>query len=396
MANKDLFKQAIAEAKSVREAAIANAKEALEETLTPHLKDMLAAKLQEMDAKSEEVEEVVNESEEVEETLEEAPKKDDEMDEAIDEAPAKDKEMDEANYDDKKDEAIEEEDLTEVEPVEAADDMGEAEDDSEESEDEAEHDEQPDGDEDISNLSVDQFKDMIRDIIAQEVGGDAAADDMDAGDIEGMGDEAGIEEPGMEPEAGEGEEEIDLDELIRELDAISEGDDEKEMEEGKKEDDMDEATDTVEEDTSVQVNAESDGTDYNINRVADLKEDATEDKSELGQALDTIQTLRSELNEVNILNAKLLYVNKIFKANNLSESQKVNIIAAFDKAETVKEVKLVFETVADNVGTKKETTIKEHKGSASKATGTTAKKPEVISEVSNAVLRMQKLAGIIK
>ena len=64
MANKDLFKQAIAEAKSVREAAIANAKEALEESLTPHLKDMLAAKLQEMEEKSDEVEEVVNEVEE--------------------------------------------------------------------------------------------------------------------------------------------------------------------------------------------------------------------------------------------------------------------------------------------------------------------------------------------
>ena len=384
MANKDLFKQAIAEAKSVREAAIANAKEALEETLTPHLKDMLAAKLQEMEDSSVE-EEVVNE---VEEEIEEG---------------SKDKDMDEAK-DDKKDEAIEE-DLTEIQPVGEADE-DEAEDDSEESEDEAEAEIEDageeagedaiEGDEDLKDLSVDQFKDMIRDIIAQEVGGDAAADDMDAGDIEGMGDEEGMEEPGMEPEMGDGEEEIDLDELIRELDAISEGDDEKEMEEGKKEDDMDEATEKVEEDTSVQVNAESDGSDYNINRVADLKEDATEDKSELGQALDTIQTLRSELNEVNILNAKLLYVNKIFKANNLSESQKVNIIAAFDKAETVKEVKLVFETVADNVGTKKETTIKEHKGSASKATGTTAKKPEVISEVSNAVLRMQKLAGIIK
>ena len=73
MANKDLFKQAIAEAKSVREAAIANAKEALEETLTPHLKDMLAAKLQEMETPEVE-EEVVNESEEVkevEETVEE-------------------------------------------------------------------------------------------------------------------------------------------------------------------------------------------------------------------------------------------------------------------------------------------------------------------------------------
>ena len=374
MANKDLFKQAIAEAKSVREAAIANAKEALEETLTPHLKDMLAAKLQEQ----EEIEEsqiedtVVNE---VEEEVEEGKHKDD------------------------KDEAVEE-NLTEIEPVGEADE-DEAEDDSEESEDGAEdaieepgeEGEEVEGDEDLKDLSVDQFKDMIRDIIAQEVGGDAPADDMDGGDIEGMGDEAPVEEPGMEdePEMGGDEEEIDLDELIRELESISEEPTvEEEVEEGKKDEkEMEESADdkkeeTVEEDTSVQVNHESDGKDYNINRVADLKE-----------ALETIETLKKELNEVNILNAKLLYVNKIFKAQNLSESQKVNVIAAFDKAETVKEVKLVFETVVDNVGTKKEATIKEHKGSASKATGTTASKPEVI-QLSEAVLRMQKLAGIIK
>ena len=389
MANKDLFKQAIAEAKSVREAAIANAKEALEESLTPHLKDMLAAKLQEMEDSSVE-EEVVNE---VEEEIEEG-SKDKDMDEA------KDKEMDEAHHDDKKDEAIEEvsEELEEVEVAEedeAEDDSDESEDEADEIEDAGEEDE-VDGDEDISKLSVDQFKDMIRDIISQEVGGDAPADDMDAGDIEGMGDEAPLEEPAGEELPGEeGDEEIDLDELIRELDAIAEGDDEKEMEEGKKDDDkMEEKKhgkdkDAMEEDTSVQVNHESDGKDYNINRVADLKED-------LDSALKTIETLKGELNEVNILNAKLLYVNKIFKAQNLTESQKVNVIAAFDKAETVKEVKLVYETVADNVGTKKETTIKEHKGSASKATGTTASKPEVITEVSDAVLRMQKLAGIIK
>ena len=71
MANKDLFKQAIAEARSVREAAIANAKDALEETLTPHLKDMLAAKLQEMEDSKVTEEEVVNEEvEEVEEAEE--------------------------------------------------------------------------------------------------------------------------------------------------------------------------------------------------------------------------------------------------------------------------------------------------------------------------------------
>lgn len=357
MANKDLFKQAIAEAKSVREAAIANAKEALEETLTPHLKDMLAAKLQEMDAKSEEVGEVVNEVEE-------------EVEEGMDK--------------DNKDEAIEEvsEELEEVEIAEEEEDEVEApEEDEVEIDAEEPADTEADGDEDLADLSVDQFKDMIRDIISQELshGGEDHADDMDAGDIEGIGDEAPIED---EPAADE--EEIDLDELLAELEAtVAEGDHE------------DKKDETVEEETSVQVEAESDGKSYNVNRVADLKE-----STELKEALETIETLKKELNEVNILNSKLLYVNKIFKSQNLTESQKVNVIAAFDKAETVKEVKLVFETVSDNVGTTKKvsrkTSLKEHKGSASKATGTTARKPEVIAEVSDAVRRMQKLAGIIK
>ena len=341
MANKDLFKQAIAEAKSVREAAIANAKEALEESLTPHLKDMLAAKLQEMDDSSNE-EEVVKESE-------------DDVEEVTTEA-------------------------TEEEAMEGTyseeETMEEAEDDAEQAADEAEEEEvasedEPADDEDLSDLSVEDFKDLIRDIISQEMGGDAedmgpeVGADMDAG--------AELEEPGEgEPMAGEeGDEEIDLDELLAELDELSESESEDDMGEGKKEE---EAMEEVAIDSTVN----------------------EETKEELKGALETIETLRSELNEVNLLNSKLLYVNKIFKANSLSEAQKVNIIAAFDKAETVKEVKLVFETVNENVVTKKETTIKEHKGSASKATGVTASKPEVISEVSSAVLRMQKLAGIIK
>ena len=117
---------------------------------------------------------------------------------------------------------------------------------------------------------------------------------------------------------------------------------------------------------------------------------------ELAEALSTIETLQNELNETNLLNAKLLYVNKVFKANNLTEGQKANVIAAFDKAETVKEVKLVYETVSENVvaGGKKEV-VKEAKGFASAATGTSTK-PAVIAEANQAVLRMQKLAGIIK
>ena len=388
--SKDLFKQAIAEAKSVREAAIANAKEALEESLTPHLKDMLAAKLQEME----------------ETKIDEAPKKD----EDIDEAPKHDKKdetIEEAPKDDEKHEAIEEVEITEEPEVAEAEE--EAEDDSEESEDDAPieepaEDDMPDGDEDISKLSIDQFKDLVRDIIAQEAGHgeELPADDMDGGDIEAIGDEPAADMDAID--APEDEEEIDLDELLRELEAetseeVEEAkhDDKDENVEEAKEDHKDEGKKKdMDEDTNNQMEAESDTKDHNINNVQ-----SGVMKEELDEALETIETLRKDLNEVNLLNSKLLYVNKIFKSNDLSESQKVNIIAAFDKAESVKEVKLVFETVSDSVVGKKESTksIKESKtklGMASKATGTTASKPEVIAEVSDTVRRMQMLAGIIK
>ena len=45
----DLLKEAIADAKAVRETALQNAKMALEEAFTPHLKSMLSAKLAEED-----------------------------------------------------------------------------------------------------------------------------------------------------------------------------------------------------------------------------------------------------------------------------------------------------------------------------------------------------------
>ena len=173
MANKDLFKQAIAEAKSVREAAIANAKEALEETLTPHLKDMLAAKLQEMDDSSKD-EEVVKEVEgEVEEGMDK----------------------------DNKDEAIEETFTEEEEEVGAED---EADIDSEESEEEAEEEEV-----EVKDMEVDDLKDLIRDIISQEMG--AEGEEEIPGEELPVGDMVGAED----------EEEIDLDELLREITEMS-------------------------------------------------------------------------------------------------------------------------------------------------------------------------------
>jgi len=346
MANQKLFEEAIAEAKAIREAAIANAKDALEESLTPHLKDMLAAKLQEMDSDE------------------------DEMDEAADH----EEEMDEARHDDE--------------------DMNEAEDDTEESEDEAEDEGNDEAEEDeaeededieVKDMEVEDLKDLIRDVIAQEMGGmeDQGMDDMeDMSDMEPMDDLGDMGD--MEPmgDEMEDEEEIDLDELLAELDSLtSEMDDEEvneeEVDEGDDQDKMDE-------------------------KMHDRKHKSEGRKmkkmeEELKEAFSTINSLRKDLQEVNLLNSKLLYVNKIFKSNSLNEQQKVNIIAAFDKAETIKEVKLVYNTVADSFIKKASNRkpLREHRSFASKATGTTAKK-EVINEVDEQVLRMQKLAGIIK
>jgi hypothetical protein len=116
-------------------------------------------------------------------------------------------------------------------------------------------------------------------------------------------------------------------------------------------------------------------------------------KAELEEALSTIETLKAELNEINLLNAKLLYSNKIFKAKNLNENQKVKVLSSFDKAKNVGEVKMVFETLNEGIKVKKET-IKENLGRASKATNTpTVKQP--IVESNDVFARMQKLAGLI-
>ena len=348
MANKDLFKQAIAEAKSVREAAIANAKQSLEESLTPHLKDMLAAKLQELEGSEEEVK--------AEEGL------------------------------------VAESDLGFSEA---------AEDDSEESEDDAaaaeapESEEAPEGegeiedDKEVSDLSVEDFKTLIRDIIAQEMGAGAPEGEAIPGE-EMPGAEGDLEAPAADVADSE---EIDLEELLKELEGMgatapAAGAPAPEEEEG-----MSKEAQIAELERQI---AELKGQEEEAPVMEAPEKEEEDNSSMMNEALETIQSLKKDLTEVNLLNAKLLYLNKVLKANNLSETQQVNVIAAFDKAETVKEVKLVFETICESLVTKKETnTIKESRGFASKATGTTASNPGVINEVSETVRRMQKLAGII-
>jgi prolyl oligopeptidase PreP (S9A serine peptidase family) len=114
-------------------------------------------------------------------------------------------------------------------------------------------------------------------------------------------------------------------------------------------------------------------------------------EDEMNEMKKQVDTLKKELNEINLLNAKLLYVNKIFRSKNLTESQKSKVLGAFDKANTVKEAKLVFETISESVKVNREV-VRENLGRASKPAGVARKQP--IMEIDSQVSRWQKLAGI--
>ena len=338
MSNKNLFKEAIADAKAVREAALANAKAALEEALTPKLQSMLAAKLNEMEDYEAEVDDLEGEMEEGFDTNAFGF---DEEDTVVSEDLEEDFDLSEI--------------LAELEDEEESLKEAKEESEEEESEESEESEEEKEEEEEVADMSVEDLKALIKDIVAQEVGGA----EEEAGEEMSMG-------MGGEEVAGEESDEIDLEELLAELDALGENDGDDIMEAKKK-----------------KAKEEED------------KKKKKEDEKEMKEALDTIQTLRNELNEVNLLNAKLLYVNKIFKAKNLTESQKLQVIASFDKATTAKEAKVVFESLNSTLtAAPAKKAIKESLGFASKAAGIAPKK--VIVESNDVITRMQKLANIIK
>ena len=118
--------------------------------------------------------------------------------------------------------------------------------------------------------------------------------------------------------------------------------------------------------------------------------------SELAEHRKVVKYLREKLNEVNLLNAKLLFTNKLFRAFGMNNEQKMKVVETFDRAKTLREIKLVYATVAENFSNENIKPIKESKGSASKAVASTkSEKQEIISEGTDMKQRFQKLANIL-
>jgi len=441
--NRDLLKEAIADAKAVKETAIANAKAALQEAFAPQVQALFAAKLQEIELE-EDLEEMYGKSEddkinEVEgfgdfDTKENTGFNQGMKEKALDETADNDE-------DDKMNELDLEELLRELEEEETAEGLYEAEEEEEEdmemSDEESEEGEEEGEEMEIEDMSEEDLKSFIEDVIKDMV----SAGELEAGH-EGMEDEEGAEGE-EERELEDDEEEINIDELLAEVDEayakkasdpsrsknaiFSKGKDEyttpgsQEKEspyskgEARKVSFMDEELDEL---TAAQSGAGVSGDNAAIQAIAKALDKGIDwvkknfNSEELKQAFkniasasggststgtkeslelnEMVKTLNSELNESNLLNAKLLYTNKVFRNKSLTESQKIKVLTSFDKATSKKEVELVYETLQESL--KVSTTkapIKESLGSASKTLGGVTSKPIIEND---AFSRMRELA----
>ena len=350
MAKSDLLKEAIADAKAVKETALANAKIALQEAFQPRIKSMLENEL-------------MNE--------------------------------------------LEDEDMVDGEEVEMGmDDMD---------------------DMDMDSDMADETPDMVGVAVDLDNDGDYDLEgEIGMDDEEDMDDMLPAETNDVSPEMemtddmadDMNDDDMDLEEIIRELeedldsDAAAAGIDEKDVEEGMyegmyEEEDVEEgmyeSNNSIEEliEAILAEEEEEEEEEEVIGEMAHAKDEAKDEemKEELEEAYKTVSHLKSVINEVNLLNAKLLYTNKLFRNFELSESQKMKVIENFDRAANTREAKLVFSTLAESFQTRKagKKIVKESKSMASRPVATTApskQTTQVLTEGFEQANRWKKLAGL--
>ena len=357
MANSKLLKEAIADAKAVRETAIANAKIALEEAFTPRLQSILSRKLQaEMEGEEEEVVEDIDSSEIG--TSDNDKPADVAYKASTDLSGTKEETAEVGEEDENTDVVAEEEEMY------SDDETMEGEEEMEFSDMEEEDDMMGDDELDLESI----IRELESELEEEEDKNQDGVMDDPTGAIYNEEDEMEADmEMDSEEEMYQEEEEddvIDLEEILREM---GYGDDEE-----------------VTEEEEMEMDAE---------KMAEMEKD-------LEEAYNTIKSLRGTINEVNLLNAKLLYANKLFRGYNLTNEQKVKVVENLDRTTSVREVKLVYTTLAESMkfgGVDRKQTAKRvvSEGISSKATASTAPKKEIIAESNELADRFKKLAGII-
>lgn len=325
MSKNKLFVDAVAEAKQLKETAIVQAKLAMAESFAPRVQSMVQTKLDEI------ADEEMNEEKSLEEILQEMES------EEVPENP---------------------EDYTQQPGYIHEDEELEGEEGSSE---------------EVAELTVDELKDVIRDVMAELEGSEEIEPEFE--------EEPEMEEPEME------DEEIDLDEILNEMGGTAMADPAAGAAAG-----ADELLKMIK---SAIAKAPELATKIQAT-LADLGSAAgaamRSEAKELEESKKLVNQLKTQLSEVNLLNSKLIYVNKVFKTTNLTESKKVAVINAFDRATSVKEVENTFKTIKESITSTPTKPLHENRSFASKAAGVAEK--QIITESTDFVARMQKLAGI--
>jgi hypothetical protein len=342
MAKSDLLKEAIADAKAVKETALANAKLALQEAFAPRIRETLMAEL----------EGDLEDEAEVGVDATEAPVGDEEgagMGNMPDSVNVGLDFNDDGDYDltgiigGEEEEPAEEE-----EPVENPEEMN------------AEYNE---GMYEGDDMGMGHEEDLNLEAIIRELEGDLEPMSSEEEEVEDVAADIAVE--GMNYEADEDPTSESIDEIIEAI---------------LREDEM----------SGDEMGSEEEVVDV-------LEAEIAEKEEELKEAYRTVKQLKNIINEVNLLNAKLLYTNKLFRNFELSEGQKMKVIENFDRAGNTREVKLVFSTLAESFNKPKaKRVVKE--SLASKPVNTTApskKTTQVLSEGFEMANRWKKLAGLI-
>ena len=387
MASSKLLKEAIADAKAVRETALANAKLQLEEAFTPRLKSILSQKLR-AEAEDIEADDEIHEEEEEEKMEEELGSSNigNGAQPTLDSAEAED-ELGAADVT-----------KTSGKPEDELEDYDFAKSITEEDEDAAEYNEEEEMEDDSMEVPTEDDLDLeaiIREL-ETELGDDEMKEDADDVDTYMNADDsdASISEEEGEEENPNAEKIAELRKQIAEL----EGGD-KEGEE------IEESEEKEEKEDDEELNIESIIKELEDEEAAEEEEKAAVEesktlKNELKQAISVIKILKSTINEINLLNAKLLYSNKLFRGYNLTNEQKSKVIDSFDRTGTIREVKLVYSTIAESMkmggSTKKVESVKRITEGASKSQKSTGVKKQIISENTAYANRFQQLAGLLK
>ena len=418
----DLLKDAIADAKAVRETALANAKLALEEAFTPRIQSMLSQKIQsEIEDEDEGMHGEEGEDQDEESHAADGEPHDEEEAPEVAVEPEEGEEVADLDGDEdegmhaEEEDADEEEEAPEVEGVIEIDGVKYApvvseEEDEDEGMYEGEHGEE---DEDEGNY----MEDLDLEAVLAELEGETVTEEEDEDEtVTPVGEGEDKDEKEVDEEVNENDVSSDIgaaDNKVKpeagDSSKIGQGPEgEGKDKESGKEDENSEVVDDLTEDLDLEevlkaLTEEEDEDEMKKeqeDKEKEVEEQVSTLKSDLEEHRNVVKYLRGKLNEVNLLNAKLLFTNKLFRNFGLNNEQKLKVVETFDRATNLREVKLVFSTLAESFGnkvaSKPSKPIKESKGSSSKPVASTKPKTEeVISEGFDLKERFQKLAKIL-